>query len=249
MNVHNWMFPSYLVVPVRYETPVDGTWFPCTVQGNPFDLGSLMKDWLGDQRGGSEWEPIKIFPKGWTWPMPQIHNQGSPHDFPRSRSHNRPTNPRNKPQLKATRKCNTGSKDLGNLRSPRRTVRGDRADGPCGLGRRSKNGPQTTSMHPPKFCRSASSTRMVRSSRTVRPHWVDGPANNFQPKPTKWTDRNEATQLLVKNMKNSQLSGSSLTVRWPGADDPPGADRAARARKWEVNPSYPSMDLPNSLSS
>jgi hypothetical protein len=29
------------------------------------------------------------------------------------------------------------TKDLGNLRRPRRTVRGDRADGPQGVGRRS----------------------------------------------------------------------------------------------------------------
>jgi hypothetical protein len=41
-----------------------------------------LKDQLGDQRGGgSEWEPIKILLKGRTRPMPQIHNQGFPHEF------------------------------------------------------------------------------------------------------------------------------------------------------------------------
>jgi hypothetical protein len=40
-----------------------------------------MKDRLGDQRGGSDWELIKILPEGWTQPMPQIHNQGFPHEF------------------------------------------------------------------------------------------------------------------------------------------------------------------------
>jgi hypothetical protein len=29
----------------------------------------------------SEWELIKIIPEGWTQPMPQIHNQGFPHEL------------------------------------------------------------------------------------------------------------------------------------------------------------------------
>jgi hypothetical protein len=48
---------------------------------------------------------------------------------------------------------------------------------------------------------------------------------------------------------NSQLTSSSRTVYRPSAEGPPGADRAARAWKREVNPFYPSMDLPNGLSS
>jgi hypothetical protein len=39
------------------------------------------------------------------------------------------------------------------------------------------------------------------------------------------------------------------TIRAYQVDRPPGADRAAQVRKREVNPSYPSMDLPNGLSS
>jgi hypothetical protein len=44
-------------------------------------IDSMLKDRLGDQRGGSEWEPIKILPNGRTRPMPQIHHQGFPHEF------------------------------------------------------------------------------------------------------------------------------------------------------------------------
>jgi hypothetical protein len=40
-----------------------------------------VKDRLGDQRGGSEWEPIKILLEGRSRPMSQIHNQGLPHEF------------------------------------------------------------------------------------------------------------------------------------------------------------------------
>jgi hypothetical protein len=32
-------------------------------------------------KGGSEWEPIKILPKGQTRTMTQIHNRGFPHEF------------------------------------------------------------------------------------------------------------------------------------------------------------------------
>jgi hypothetical protein len=40
-----------------------------------------LKDRLGNQRGGIEWEPIKILLEGRTRPMSQIRNQGFPHEF------------------------------------------------------------------------------------------------------------------------------------------------------------------------
>jgi hypothetical protein len=73
--------------------------------------------------------------------------------------------------------------------------------------------------------------------------------NHFQPKPPDSTDQNKATQELTTNTTNSQLTDSSRTVCRPGTDGAPGTDRAARARKREVNPSYISMDIPNDLSS
>jgi hypothetical protein len=70
--------------------------------------------------------------------MPQIHNRGFPHEFAKVVvvTTNLPTlgtNPSSKQHGSATQEA----KDLGNLRSPRRTVQGDRADGPHGLDGRS----------------------------------------------------------------------------------------------------------------
>jgi hypothetical protein len=75
--------------------------------------GAVLKDRLGDQRRGREWEPIKNLPERLTWPTSQIHNQGFPHtSLPRSRSHSGPTNPTNKSKQVAKRKHNSRSKDL-----------------------------------------------------------------------------------------------------------------------------------------
>jgi hypothetical protein len=85
--------------------------------------------------GASEWEPIKFFPRDklrlcpkfitkdshTSLPRSRSHNRptnprnkpkDSPTSLPRSRSHNRPTNPRNKPQTISKRKRNTRSKGL-----------------------------------------------------------------------------------------------------------------------------------------
>jgi hypothetical protein len=40
-----------------------------------------LKDRLGNQRGGSEWEPIKILYRRSNSAYAQIHNQGLPHEF------------------------------------------------------------------------------------------------------------------------------------------------------------------------
>jgi hypothetical protein len=120
------------------------------------------------------------------------------------------------------------------------------ADGPRDRGRQSKNEHRTSSMHPPKFGRSASSPWTVRSSRTVLPHWADDPANNFQPKPTGQTDRNEVTQELMKNMTNNRLLSSSRTVHRPRVDGPPGMGTLARARAPKGQPFFPFAQSPES---
>jgi hypothetical protein len=53
----------------------------------------------------------------------------------------------------------------------------------------------------------------------------------------------------MKNMKNTRLAGSSQTVHNHLADCPPQADRAVRTQTREHENTYPSMDLPNVLSS
>jgi hypothetical protein len=167
----------------------------------------------------------------------------------RSFSHNELTNRRNKPKLKATRKRNTEAKDLGNLRYLGWTVRGDQVDslqGHCG---QSENATRTTSTAPRKNRRSVANPRTVRPARTVRQPRADSPANLLKPKTPNPTDRNNVTQELATNTTNSQLLGSSRTVHRPGADGLPGADGAARVRKCKHGFTYPSMDLPNGLSS
>jgi hypothetical protein len=93
-----------------------------------------VKDRLGDQRGGSEWEPIKILLQRELGLCPKFTTKDSHTSLSRSRSHNRPTNPRNNPNSKQYGSATQEAKDLGNLRCLGQTVCGGRADGPRGLG-------------------------------------------------------------------------------------------------------------------
>jgi hypothetical protein len=52
-----------------------------------------------------------------------------------------------------------------------------------------------------------------------------------------------------KHEARGQSAGQLRTVRGPVADSPPAPNRIARAPKCESNLPYPSIDLPNSLSS
>jgi hypothetical protein len=61
--------------------------------------------------------------------MPQIHTQGFPHELPRSRSHNGPTNPRNKSQHTPKWNHNSRSKGLRQICLARTNVRSTLADG------------------------------------------------------------------------------------------------------------------------
>jgi hypothetical protein len=72
-----------------------------------------LKNRLGDQRGGSEWEPIKILLRRVELGLcPKSTTKDSHTSLPRSRSHNGLTNPRNKSQTNPTRKHNSKSKRL-----------------------------------------------------------------------------------------------------------------------------------------
>jgi hypothetical protein len=62
----------------------------------------------------------------------KLTTKGTHTSFPKSHSHNGPTNPRNKPQLKATRKRNTRSKGLWRSAQPG----ADRPRGGSGLSAR-----------------------------------------------------------------------------------------------------------------
>jgi hypothetical protein len=55
----------------------------CAAQRRGDGVGPLRRaeGQIRRPEGGSEWELIKIIPEGQTRLMPQIHNQGFPHEF------------------------------------------------------------------------------------------------------------------------------------------------------------------------
>jgi hypothetical protein len=65
---------------------------------------------------------------------PKFTTKDSHTSLPRSRSHNRPTNPRNKHKRSRSESETQEAKNLAALRSTRRTIRKHRADRPRGLG-------------------------------------------------------------------------------------------------------------------
>jgi hypothetical protein len=96
-----------------------------------------LKDRLGDQRGGSEWEPIKIL-------LQRENSAYVPNSQPRIPTRvcqgyivttDLPTLGTN-PKRSQSRSTSQEAKDLAALRNTKWTVRGDRADGPHGTGGR-----------------------------------------------------------------------------------------------------------------
>jgi hypothetical protein len=191
---------------------------------------------------------------------PKFTTKDSHMRFPRSRNHNGPSNPRNKPQTIPKRKWNSRSKELsssaqhqadrpqapgGPSARPRRTIRGAGADCPkttpnlqyCTL----TNGP---SVEIPRIIRDLNTPTW-----TVRGPQADRPPNTLQLKTARKTERNQDTQEQATNTKNTKPAGSTRTVRGLQADCPPGTNRTTRTPNHEVNLSYPSKDLPNGLSS
>jgi hypothetical protein len=151
--------------------------------------------------------------------MPEIHIKDSHTSLPRSRSHNGPTNPRNKPQLKATRKHNSRSEGLRQSMVPR----ADHPHGPRGLsagpGRLSTGLLRTVrnSLLSHQYCTSKNGLsvpypRTVHMAKTDHTHLAGCSTNLEQPKALDKTGRKEATQELAKNTTNTWLAGSSCTV-------------------------------------
>jgi hypothetical protein len=147
--------------------------------------------------------------------------------LPRSRSHNRPTNPRNKPQLNPTRKHNSKSKGLrqsgkhqanrrqcpGGLSARRaRTVREEGTDCPKKL-------PEPPVLHREK--------RTAHDGPADRPP-RHGPSDTLvptvrklhAPKPTDKMDRKRGAQEPTRTRRTAGLSGTSRTVRGYLADGP-----------------------------
>jgi hypothetical protein len=149
-------------------------------------------EWMGANKNSSPKRELGLCPKFIT--------KDSHKSLSRSRSHNRPTNPRNKLKLKATRKCNSRSKGLRQFVVPgvdgsrwpggpsaraRRTVRKVTADG-------SKMRPEQQDCTT-KNWQSVANPQTVWPVQTVQRPRADSPANLLQPKTPNSTDRNKAT--------------------------------------------------------
>jgi hypothetical protein len=163
--------------------------------------------------------------------------------LPRSRSHDRRTNPRNKPQTIPKRRHEPRNKGLSCSAAVQ-------ADGPRpwgGLsattthGGRSVTHYRRTQPAPPH----ADGPRATRVARTVRDVPADCPPNHFPPKATVQPDRNEGAQEHAENTKNIWDKSTTRTVCTLLADCPLGAKTAARESTREHPTTYPSKDLPN----
>jgi hypothetical protein len=164
-----------------------------------------MKDRLGDQRGGSEWEPIKILLGGYELGLyPKFTTTDSHTSFPRSCSHNGPTNPRNKPQLNPTRKHNSKSKGL--RQSGKR-----QEDRPQCPGRLSARRARTVRNCYPnlQYCTEKNGPS-VMDPRTVRHSSTDRPQTSCTKNPpTKWIER----KALKNSHEHEEQSGCQAPRR------------------------------------
>jgi hypothetical protein len=124
-----------------------------------------VKDRLGDQRGGSEWEPIKILLLRELRQYPKFTTKDSHTSLPRSRSHNGRTNPRNKPQTIPKWKHEARTKGL----SYSETAQADCPRSPGGLSAGTADGPRPTADGP---------LITNRTTQPAPPH-ADGPYHVF----------------------------------------------------------------------
>jgi hypothetical protein len=170
------------------------------------------------------------------------------------------TNPRNKPQIKATRKRNSRSKGLrhsaelqadsprwsgGRSTWGRWTVREVTADG-------LKKPTKPLVPHPEKWTVCALSSDGLRATcaaRKVRDLEADSRRNLSQPKTLAPTDRTTNAHEQATNCTNLGPRGLSAptkrTVRQVRTD----TRTTGREQECEPPTTYPSMDLPNGLSS
>jgi hypothetical protein len=204
------------------------------------------------EKGGSEWEPIKIILQREISAYVPNHNQGFHTSLPRSRSHNGPTNPRNKPQTIPKWKHNSRSKGLSCPAKPL-------ADSPRGYGGPSascgglsKKRSRTSSTTPSIMDRLCWPRGPSVPPRTVRHSSTDRPRTSCNKNPpTKWIERKTRKKSRRTRRTPSQPAPRGLsaptrrTVRQVRTD----TGTAGREQEREHPTTYPSMDLPNGLSS
>jgi hypothetical protein len=159
--------------------------------------------------------------------------------LPRSRSHNGPTNPRNKPQTIPKWKHEARSKGhscaagaladslrpcgersaitVRTVRDPRRTVCQTRTERPNQ--HLDTQTVRTTSLD---------GARATRAARTVCDVRADSPPNTLRAKATGHPDRNQSAQEHATNMKNTWTNYSTRKVREHPTDGLPGTGTTAR---------------------
>jgi hypothetical protein len=177
-------------------------------------------------------------PKRELGPCPKFTAKDSHMSLPGSRSHNGPTNRRNKAQTISKRKHNSRSKGLSNpaqcqADSPRgrggrsadtgRTVRDPRANSPLNTIEPPETHPETRTICTLHVdCPGATCV-----ARAVCDLLADGPPNPSRPQTTGQTDRKESAQELAKNTKNTWTNFPSRTVSLLPTDGPLGTGTAA----------------------
>jgi hypothetical protein len=155
---------------------------------------------------------------------PKFTIKDSHTSLPRSCSHSRPTNPRNKPQTIPKRKHDSRSKGLscpattladsprawgGQSEDTGRTVRYPRAGGPLIATEQPGSHSNTRTVH----TSSTDGPRATGAARTVRDIQADSPPDSTRQKTVGQTDRNEDAQEHTTNMMNPRTTGSTWTVR------------------------------------
>jgi hypothetical protein len=197
---------------------------------------ALLKDRLGDQRGEWMGADKNSSPKRELGLYTKFTTKDT--SLPRLRSHNGPTNPRNKPQTIPKRKHNSRSKGLscpakalanglwgrgGRSARTGQTFRDPRADSPLNTTKPPLAHPEMRTVHTlHTYC-----SRATCAARTVRGLRADGPPNPSRPETAGQTDWKESVQELAKNTKNVWMNFTSWTVRQAREQQPePETERA-----------------------
>jgi hypothetical protein len=236
VGLPNYWRSIFLVLPKLYGCQVDlpNCW---SCSKDP------LKDRKGDQRGGSEWEPIKFL-------LQRENSAYTPIATRFTRTHksgsklvtHKPTRPREKPRIK----LEGLEAEANHKRRSNKMSAWAGADSPHSRGRpstvlwrtvctalanRPKKPPEPPVAHHEK--------RTVHRLPADRSPRADRPPNLVHQKSTDKMDRMEDTKELTTNTKNTWLKVFSQTVRTGLADCPPGARTAARAWHFEVQPYLP----------
>jgi hypothetical protein len=168
--------------------------------------------------------------------VPNPQPRDSHTSLARSHGHNGPTNPRNKPKLKRTRKRNSRSKGLTGLRDTRRTVRKAGADSPRGGGGQSTRSRRTVwkSQQNHQCCTLKNGRSTSNSCRADGPRCPSGRFAKPLPAKYYWPNGSKRKRSRTRDEHEERPAEPCLvTVCTMTADSPPSTQTAKRARALE----------------